>query len=633
VIGVASWHEKVPREPRENLRFRRWLLDECRSDPGQRAVVRQACREDVLFYVNAFVWQYNPILKSTGPFCTWPFQDRLMTDVPPKQRGLLWCYEHGKTAVCEKSRDMGLSWYFLILQDWLCLFHDDVQTFDISRSEAAVDSKSRNSLFAKVRFMHDHLPEWLSGPLVNEKLYFAFKRSGSEITGEASTGRSGAGGRASMVLVDEFSQIKEATKVRQNTASIADCRFFNGTHLGVDTEFYKMTTSPEVVKLVVHWTRHPRKNRHLYSWDKDKAKPAFWRYDEKTDKVVLLEKRPRGFPEDYPYDTTGKPAGGPHPGVRSPWYDRKAADIGSAREVAMELDIDPKGADSQFYDALVIKRLQEKCREPDWTGDLYFTTDSCKPIELVPSVSGSLMLWFTPGVAATGKLGHIPPGDYYVTVDVGTGQGATPTCFSIFNSRIGVKVGAWRSRWKDPKEAAWEAVALARLFRNEHDDGAMLAWETPGPGIAFGNEVLKEIGYRRIYWKTEMFNDEERVSDTPGWFATPVSKLFLHTEYRSALATGRYANYDREALEQCLGYAYERNTVTHPRDHGGDPAAEGQNHGDDVVADGLGWLMAARNAEPMTLKFPDPPPHPMSMAGRRLIRAFQEWQAKSIWQR
>jgi hypothetical protein len=181
---------------------------------------------------------------------------------------------------------MGASWMFLLFEDWLALFHDNVQAFNLSRSADAVDDNTRNSLFEKIRYVHAHLPGWMLRGAYDVKHFFGFPATESEIAGEASTGRSGSGGRASVVFVDEFPEIKEAQKVRQNTASIADTRFFNGTHLGVGTEFHDMVQTPELVHLQFHWTRHPDKNRRLYSWDKERNRPKFWRYVEATDEIV-----------------------------------------------------------------------------------------------------------------------------------------------------------------------------------------------------------------------------------------------------------------------------------------------------------------------------------------------------------
>lgn len=649
VLSPGKWNETVPREILPNLKWRQWLLRRCREEKKFRSAVRLMCKQDLLFFINSFVYQYNPLLKSekerVGPFVTWPYQERALTDRP---NGILWCIEKDRTAVVEKSREMGASWLFLIVEDWLCIFHRHIQTLNISRNAQAVDSASKNSLFPKIRFIHKYLPRWLTGPITSREFNLGFEKTGSEITGEASTGSSGAGGRASLILVDEFSEIREAAKVRQNTASIAECRLFNGTHLDVGTEFYQLTQTPEIVKIQMHWTRHPRKNRHLYSWDQTEGRAVYWRYDERTDEIVPISETtgiqgyqkahcepsrpPDGFPEDYPFDRTGKPDGGPHPGIRSPWYDKKVVEIGDERRAAMELDINPTGASSQFYDALVIRRLMQKARTPDWQGNLTYDPDLGRPLELVAhseEKACSLFLWFQPGLDSNGKLLHVPPSDYVISADLGTGRGATPSCLTIFDSSKGEKVGRVTDFYSEPRVMARLAVSLCHLFTGR-DGTAHLIWETPGPGLDFGDEVLKNLNYRNIFWRTDPFRDNEKTSDIPGWAAQTNTKRHVHDLYRTALKCGDFTNWDEPALRECLAYVHEKGTVEHPKAMKNiDKSGQGLNHGDHVVADALAWFVAGKKVQYVE-KPPPPEPSVRSIAGRRLLAQRQAREA-DVW--
>lgn len=631
LLSPGKYHLKVPREYVANLKFRKSILEACHQNRENQLAIIEACRTDLLFFVNFAIVQFNPLLKgelAVGPFITWEFQDRALLG----EEGIVWCYENNRTAVVEKSREMGASWLFLIFQLWLCLFHPHIQVLNISRSAEAVESASRNSLFAKIRFMLEHLPDWLTGIVDVQKNTFQFARTGSEITGEASTGRAGTGGRASVVFVDEFSEVKEDVKVRQNTASVADCRFFNGTHLGVETEFYNLTQSPECVQIQIHWTRHPRKNKSLYSWDVEAGKPQFWTYNPITDEIEESDRPEVPMPEDYQYDRTGAPAGGPHPGIRSLWYDKKAGEIGTSRQVAMELDINPSGSSSQFYEALMIRKLQSQCKDPFWTGSLSFDDQLAVPHSLNPAQKGPLILWLEPGLDRQGKLNHVTPSTYIIAADLGTGNGATPSCLTMFDCERGLKVGSYVDSWKDPKEMAWIAVSLARLFKDRNGESAFLAWECPGPGITFGNEVVREIGYKNIYWKVDDFNQDAKETSTPGWFSSARAKPHLHTEYQSALKTGKFVNWDYAALGETLQYVHINGSVDHPRGKKSrDPAAEGANHGDRVVADGLAWLMAKKKDVPRIEEKPVTVAAPNSIGGRMEYNRLREREKAGMW--
>src|ERR1051326_6412336 len=82
MLSPGTYHRAVPKDLAGNYRFRKALLGACRKSAGMRRAVLEACGRDLLFWVNAFVWQYNPRKKDEGeraPFVTWDFQDAAMT--------------------------------------------------------------------------------------------------------------------------------------------------------------------------------------------------------------------------------------------------------------------------------------------------------------------------------------------------------------------------------------------------------------------------------------------------------------------------------------------------------------------------------------------------------------------------
>ncbi len=590
LTGRGAWHKRVPKDFVENLQFRRHVLAAARGDRAMQRAIVQACREDILFFINVFVWQYNPKKKGedrVGPFVTWDFQDRAL--IGPK--GILDCYALDRTCVVEKSRELGASWLLLIVQVWLCLFHPYVECFNISRSAEAVDSNSRKSLFAKIRFINDNLPRWLTGKIVDQSFYFHYERTKSEIAGEASTGSSGSGGRATLVNVDEFPEIKADTKVRQNTASISDCRFFTGTHLGVGTEFYNLTITPEIVKIQMHWTQHPDKNKGLYSYDVVNHKRRYWEYSTKKGKLVELNMPKFKYGQDFEFVEDGSPLGGPFPGIRSPWYDKKAVEIGNRRQVAMELDIDPKGAASQFFDPLMISHLKTKAESPWWEGELLYDQDG-NPKELAKTVGGPIKLW-----CKLDGNNRPPIAPYGAGTDVSGGVGTTPSCLSFVNGKTGEKILEYMNAHIDPKEFATFAVALCRLFQDGAGTPTKIAWEHHGsPGAVFGNQVIA-LGFRNFYYDEPPKSSKvfaHTPSNSPGWRPMGANKKILLLEYSLALRDGHYQNRSESALDDCLLIKYDnRGDLVHSRQAGSDPEAARENHADIVIADALGYKMVS----------------------------------------
>lgn len=600
ILSPGKWHLEVPRDIDDNIAVRAAVLAEARTDRAFRKLLLHHCKHDILFYINLFVFQFNPSKRGDDavlPFITYEFQDRAILATPethakfrPYDRGILWCYENDRTMACEKSRWQGASWLFLIVQDWLCLFHEYVQTLNISRNENAVDDGTKDSLFWKLRYMHSRLPDWMTGEIEESKLYFHFHKTDSEATGTASTAKAGVGGRASVIFVDEFPEIEKAQEVREKTAMTANCRFFNGTHLGVGTPFHRMCDprqSPEIVRWRMHWTDHPEQNVGMYEFDA--AHP---------ETPILYDKKFK-YPDGFQFVLDGSPTGGPRPGVRSPWYDRKSVEIGDSRAVAMNLDISPEGAAKQFFDGLKIRNIiTESARPPLWTGELVH--DKRGKLEGIRSdPNGRLRLWVQP--KADGKL---PVARYTLGADVATGQagrGSTASCAAGIDADRGMKVLEFKDARLFPAEFAQVVVAICWFMPCYDGSGAFLIWDSSGPtGGLFENEVLA-LGYRNIY-----YNDEDLVQLSgsrvrrPGWFGSPKQKYAMLSDLRQALYDRVLIDRSEECLLEMLLFEYDQKTRT--ISHAGeirtnDPSGAGLNHSDMAIASGLGWKPAKEMGE------------------------------------
>lgn len=608
MLSPGTWHKRVPKDLHGNLLFRRWLLGRAQGDVRIQAALREACRLDLLFFINVFVWQYNAqhVGDELGPFVTWPFQDdacrQLLSSIEGRERS---------DVAIIKSREMGASWLCLIVMLWLFLFHPWKKFLLISRSADAVDKKADNdALFWKFEFILSYLPDWIAdGKVRRREMGLRHTGNNSVITGQASTGRAGVGGRATAVFVDEFSQINEDFEVLDRTADTSGCRIFNFTHTGLDTAAYQLSEREDVKKLLMHWSMHPEKNQGLY------------RYDPETNKVEVLDKSFH-YPPDFQFVMDGTP-GGPFAGLRSPFYDAEEKRRHSKRAVAMDLDIDPRGATAQFFDSALIKSLQASTAcEPYWQGDISYDRDTGRPLDLIPVRDGPLKLWCHINVK-----GQPPIDDYGAGADLSTGSGATPSCISIQAASTGEKVLEYTTAFMDPISLAPLVMALCWLFKNEDGEGALLAWEMQGPGIVFGKTVI-DLGYRRVYYRTAEHALSMKVSDTPGWVPTPNNQRVMLEDYRAALSTRRFVNRSWRALDECLAFVYDG--VGKVR-HGGeasvnDPTGARENHGDRVVGDGLAWKMTK------TLKRGKPKEEPDQLAPNALgwRRQYHEGQKKTV---
>lgn len=599
-LSPGKWHVDVPRTLVRNLQYRRDLLALAKNDRTMQRRIRQVCRDDILFYINSFVLQFNPSKAKEGngvgamqPFITYPFQERFLLARPethreyaPYDRGFLWCYENDKTMACEKSRWMGASWLQLIVQDWLSLFHENVQVLNISKNEDAVDNGTRDSLFWKLRHMHERLPFWITGEIEESKLYFHYHSTSSEAIGTATTAKAGVGGRCSFLNVDEFPEIDKGSEIRQKTALTANCRLFTGTHLGVGTEFHRMCDpkqNPEIVRWRMHWSEHPEHAAGMYEFNpSDPTRPIihdpFYKY-----------------PSGFQFILDGTPTGGPRPGVRSPWYDQKCLEMGDARAVAMNLDISPEGSAKQFFDGLKIRNIiTESARSPVWVGDVQYDRDG-KLQSIHETAEGRLKLWVRP--KSVGVDAAMPTSIYHVGADVAAGTGATPSCLAGIDAQTSTKVMEYSNPFIVEDEFAKLTMAVCELLC-----GARLVWDSSGQqGVKFEQSIIR-LGYSNIYYNDDDLTviHQGRATRRPGWYSSNSQKYAVLVDYRNALYDRRLIDRSEECLLETLLFEYDRksNAVQHAGEvRTNDPSGARKNHGDMVIATAIAWMLAKEHAE------------------------------------
>lgn len=598
MLSPGQTHLLVPRDLECNLDARREIILYAEQSSDHERHVCELCANDILLWINLFVFQFNPSKANQGrnaaihPFITYPIQERVLIARPethrefaPYDRGMVWCYENDKTLVVEKSRWQGASWLQLIFQLWLCLFHEHVQTLNISRNEAAVDDGTKDSLFWKMRHIIERLPLWMTGEISDSKLYFHFHKTDSEATGTASTKRAGVGGRASLVNIDEYPEIEKAQEVREKTAMTANCRIITGTHLGVGTPFQIMCDprqSPEIVRQRMHWSENPEQN------------PGLYEFNEKHPHEPIIHDKEFKYPDGFQFVLDGTPTGGPRPGLRSPWYDKKCIEIGDSRAIAMNLDISPEGAAKQFFEGLKIRNIiQESARPPLWIGDIKFDRRG-KLDGIVEEANGPLHLWVRP--KGDGKL---PAAPYFVGNDISTGMGSSPSCSAGIDGRRSMKVMEYVNARIEEKDFAQLSMALCELLADERGQGAKLNWDGSGPtGSKFEQEILR-LGYRNIYYNDEDLPDIRfKRTARPGWFGSNQQKWSALKDYRNALYDRTLVDRSERCLLEALLFEVDKdNSVSHAGEkRSNDPSGAKKFHGDLVTATMIAWVSAKRMA-------------------------------------
>ena len=556
----TPFYHLVPKDLRGNLRYRQKLLRAVNEDPSLARTIWNACSLDPLFYINAFVWTYDPRNEINGklPMITYKFQDKAILELVDA------IGDHD--ILIEKSRDMGASCICLEAFEW-CWHFVPLQSFlFVSRTEDYVDKNDNpKSLMWKVDFIHHGLPPWLLPPGYSPtnrecrtNLHIRNPHNGSVIDGESTTKQVARGDRRTAILLDEFAAVEQGHSVLASTRDATNSRVFNSTPAGTGNAYYSVSET-EIRKLRLHWSEHPLKNRGLYTTGPDGKL-----------NVLIAD----GYPEDYQPILDGK--------LRSPWYDRQCARAASPQEIAQELDIDYIGSGWQFFSAERIQQAIGKyARPPFEIGDLEYDSVTADFIRFRSDPRGKLSLWHLLGRDDKILSDH----RFVVGVDISAGTGSSNSCLSTWDAVTREKVAEYVNPYIRPEEFARQAVSVARWFNN-----AMLIWEQNGPGRQFGSRVI-ELGYMNVFFRQREEGITKKISDVPGWASTKETKLVLMGDYRSAVEKGDCVNRSKEALEECLEYVFDdRGGVTHARSKNKeDPSGANSNHGDRVIADALAW--------------------------------------------
>ncbi|QDP65092.1 MAG: putative terminase large subunit [Prokaryotic dsDNA virus sp.] len=530
-----EFYDLVPKDLEANLAFRNEIIRTGSTDRKAAEELYIMCSRDLLFYVNAFCWTYDPrVGDGVLPFVTYEFQDEVLTDIESALGN--------RDLVIKKSRDMGASWMLLTVFEWRWHFRANQSFLLVSRNEDYVDKPGNpKSLFWKIDFIHKYLPGWLQAKHTRTKLRLTNEDNGSSIDGESTTGDVARGDRRTAIGLDEFAafDIDAGYRALASTRDATNSRIFNSTPSGTNNAFYDLANNETMEQLSLHWTLHPVKSTGSYE------------------------------------DSQGK--------TRSPWYDEECKRCANPQEIAQELDIDFAGSDYQFFDTRIIDDLIQKTGSHPYTaGELKYNAITGKPEDFDQKPKGTLRLWCHPD--AQGDL----PTDrrYVIGADIAAGTGSSNSVLSIGDCKTGEKVGELVTPNLRPDQLATYAVALAQWFKG-NSEGALLIWEAPGPGRNFGDRVL-ELGYRRIWYKKDQSG---KISKIPGWWPTKDEKRVLYSEYRSALSTKHFINHSADALRECKEIIFAATGwITHSRSlRTVDPSGARENHGDRPTADALLW--------------------------------------------
>ncbi len=263
-----------------NMEERILILDNCKDNPDLQLLEKETCKRNIIYFFNTYLMIeknatfYDAGTPSEVPFILFPFQEEYVTEVwesifewskPVKDRKA-WVLTN---VFIEKSRQMWISWVTSGIMVYGFLFHKHKYTM-ISRTEAEVDSPwDMDSLFEKMRFMMENLPNWmlpteytkeLGKDKSNRKMNITDPDSNASITWKTANPWAWRWGSRTAIFLDEFAFMTFADQINKSTASNTPCRIFNSTPNWEFNEFYDMKKLAEkwkIKRLRYHRTDHP----------------------------------------------------------------------------------------------------------------------------------------------------------------------------------------------------------------------------------------------------------------------------------------------------------------------------------------------------------------------------------------
>lgn len=259
---------------RQIMEDRLLMYERAETDLEYRQLLYEQCRRDPRFFIDYFVWTYDDRIGRIEPMVLYPFQSEKLVD--PYKDMIATMAPERYSGMVAKSRALGWSWVGMALRDWAFLFQEHWSILVGGQQRDDVDdggmAATQQSLFGKLRFILEHLPQWMKDDLLGRQ-FFRDSASNSYnkrmmmrnpmkpqnmIQGAQFGPTFGRGARFSEVFGDEvaWAEGMEAadTSLKQTTN-----RFFGGsTPQGLVGFFPDMMFGPlRVARFWCWWAEHP----------------------------------------------------------------------------------------------------------------------------------------------------------------------------------------------------------------------------------------------------------------------------------------------------------------------------------------------------------------------------------------
>lgn len=540
----------IPKNPIENLQWRQKTIAKAEKDKEyRRYIVAQCARSPILtFNLFLFTESYFDVLADgievetswkERPFVTWPCQDREIQRIVAARAT-------GQSMRGIKSRAMGWSYIVCGYAIHCLLFEEACHILLMSRKEAEVDGGETgkpDSLFAKLRYMYNRLPAWLTEGITDKFMSIVNKTTGSAINGESTNLGAGASGRRSWILVDEAALIDNLEGILQSLNDNTKVRIVISTPRR-GTHFNRLQKEPGWIDAAMPWYEHPERGRER---EKDAST---------------------------------------HTGWSSPWY-RLQETTRSTQDLAENVDMSIEHSGAAVFDAGVLQRhRQEYAAEAKYQGDILFANELNDDFQMLgPTIEpetlfeadrrlkakdfgsirfrsnadGQWKLWCDLIYDPTTGM-HRPSQDtlYGFACDPGGGRRRANSVIMVVDIVRNVQVGEWASADYAEHDCARILVAAALFFGGVRQ--ALIGWEANGPGGTL-TKMIPQLGWDNCYRRENNATGSKQTMMQLGWFNTKYELQQLFTELQDDMGSGACIVRSAECIMELDSFIFDDNGV------------------------------------------------------------------------
>lgn len=252
-------------------------LERIRKEPGILPGLKAYYADNAVAFITDWMCTFDPRnvergIEAVTPFLLFPKQAEFVDFVLAR-----WMAR--EDWLCEKSRDMGVSWLCVAIATWMWLFRPGVVVGFGSRKEEYVDKLGDpKSLFWKIREAIKLLPAEFVPAGYSERAHAPSMRiinpeNGATIVGESGD-NIGRGNRTSIYFKDESAFYERPDAIDAALSQTSNCKGDVSTPNGAGNPFYRKRHGGRIKVFVFDWKDDPRKDQAWYERQKAVLDPV-----------------------------------------------------------------------------------------------------------------------------------------------------------------------------------------------------------------------------------------------------------------------------------------------------------------------------------------------------------------------